>query len=128
MNGLSDRLPLWSLRMDAKLSLGEPRVLVSRQALLHNASVVRKAVGPGVDGEDLGDLIDTIQSHASLKLSGLCTHFACAEDLGNEATARQLQMFSRATDAMEPRLKTKVTRHAANSAAVFNRPESHFDM
>ena len=32
--------------MDAKLSLGEPRVLVSRQALLHNASVVRKAVGP----------------------------------------------------------------------------------
>src|SRR4051812_36836859 len=36
------------LRMDAKLSLGEPRVLVSRAALLHNASVVRRAVGSGV--------------------------------------------------------------------------------
>jgi alanine racemase len=34
--------------MDAKISLGEPRVLVSRAALLHNASVVRRTVGPGV--------------------------------------------------------------------------------
>jgi len=34
--------------MDAKLSLGEPRVLISRDALLHNASVVRRTVGPGV--------------------------------------------------------------------------------
>src|SRR5438874_2088029 len=34
--------------MDARLSLGEPRVLISRAALLHNASIVRKAAGPGV--------------------------------------------------------------------------------
>jgi alanine racemase len=32
--------------MDAKHTLGEPRVLVSRAALLHNASIVRAAVGP----------------------------------------------------------------------------------
>src|SRR5712691_13033545 len=40
--------PRTEIRMDAKISLGEPRVLVCRQALLHNASLVRKAVGPGV--------------------------------------------------------------------------------
>ena len=34
--------------MDAKHSLGEPRCLISRSALLHNAAVVRRAVGPGV--------------------------------------------------------------------------------
>ena len=34
--------------MDAKSSLGEPRVLVSRDALLHNASVLRRAVGANV--------------------------------------------------------------------------------
>jgi alanine racemase len=34
--------------MDAKLSIGEPRVLVSREALLHNAALVRRTVGPGV--------------------------------------------------------------------------------
>jgi alanine racemase len=32
--------------MDAKHTLGEPRVLVSRAALLHNASLVRAAAGP----------------------------------------------------------------------------------
>ena len=32
--------------MDAKHSLGEPRVLILRQALLHNASVIRGALDP----------------------------------------------------------------------------------
>jgi alanine racemase len=32
--------------MDAKLSLGEPRLLISRDALLHNAGIVRKSLPP----------------------------------------------------------------------------------
>jgi alanine racemase len=235
--------------MDAKLSLGEPRVLVSRQALLHNASVVRKAVGPlvricamikadayghgadivadtlanfstrkyeaplvdalavasideaerlphtilpvyifrpvencflgrqrsrieqairngwvmticsgsaaddvariatsigkravvqvmldtgmtrsGVTAEDLADLIDTIQSHALLKLIGLCTHFACAEDLGGAVTSEQLSSFVAGAGAVAPRIKGKILLHAANSAAIFLRPDAHLDM
>ena len=34
--------------MDARSSTGEPRVLISRDALLHNARVLRQAVGPKV--------------------------------------------------------------------------------
>jgi alanine racemase len=34
--------------MDARTSLGEPRALISRAALLHNASLVRRTVGPHV--------------------------------------------------------------------------------
>jgi alanine racemase len=34
--------------MDAKHSLGEPRVLISRAALIHNAKVIRRALGEGV--------------------------------------------------------------------------------
>ncbi|MGH7214203.1 MAG: alanine racemase [Tepidisphaeraceae bacterium] len=34
--------------MEAKHTLGEPRALVSRNALLHNVSVLRRAVGDGV--------------------------------------------------------------------------------
>jgi alanine racemase len=82
----------------------------------------------GVAPEDLNGLLDTIASHASLRLSGLCTHFACAEDVGNEATAQQLAQFRGATDLAVERFKGKVIRHAANSAAVFLRPETHFDM
>jgi len=32
--------------MDAKQTLGEPRLLISRSALLHNANLVRRAIGP----------------------------------------------------------------------------------
>jgi alanine racemase len=34
--------------MEAKHALGEPRLLISRQALLHNARVIRRAIEPGV--------------------------------------------------------------------------------
>jgi alanine racemase len=34
--------------MEAKFALGEPRLLISRQALLHNARLIRRAIGPGV--------------------------------------------------------------------------------
>src|SRR5258706_7752196 len=34
--------------MDAKHSLGEPRILISRDALLHNAAIVRRWLLPGV--------------------------------------------------------------------------------
>src|SRR5690242_6402629 len=32
--------------MDAKQSLGEPRLLISREALLHNAAIVRRSLPP----------------------------------------------------------------------------------
>ncbi len=34
--------------MEAKQALGEPRALVSRSALVHNARLIRRTVGPGV--------------------------------------------------------------------------------
>lgn len=34
--------------MDAKHTVGEPRALISRSALVHNARLIRRAVGPGV--------------------------------------------------------------------------------
>ncbi|HEY7116110.1 MAG TPA: alanine racemase [Tepidisphaeraceae bacterium] len=235
--------------MDAKISLGEPRVLVSRQALLHNASVVRKTVGPGVrvcamikadaygHGADivadtlanfstrkyeapLADalavasideaerlphtilpvyvfrpvencflgrqrsrieqairngwiltlctgtaaddvariaagigkrasvqvmvdtgmtrsgvtpdgllgVLGTILARSSLRLMGLCTHFACAEAADGAVTVEQLRSFTSAIDGAGGLLKQSVTRHAANSAAMFLRPDTHLDM
>lgn len=235
--------------MDAKTSVGEPRVLVSRPALLHNASLVRRAVGPdvricamvkaegyghgadlvadtlanfssrhyeaplvdalavasideaerlpatvlpvyvlrpvencflgrqrsrieaaarngwvltlcsgsaaddvarvaasigrraaiqvmvdtgmtrsGVLPEDLAGVVQTVNAHPTLKLTGLCTHFCSSEDLASPATPDQLAAFTAATEAVRPLLRGRVLRHAANSAAVFFRPETHLDM
>lgn len=235
--------------MDARLSLGEPRVLISREALLHNASVIRRTVGPsvkvcamvkadayghgasivadtlanfstrryeaplvdamavasideaerlphtvlpihilrpvencflgrqrshieqairmgwiltlcspsgaedvsriatsigkraavqimvdtgmtrsGVSPEELGDVIETINARASLRLMGLATHFSCAEDAGGEVTGQQLALFRQSADWCATRITGKVLLHAANSAGVFFRPEAHLDM
>ena len=40
--------PSFGIRMDAKHSLGEPRCLISRSAILHNLALIRKAIGPAV--------------------------------------------------------------------------------
>jgi alanine racemase len=235
--------------MDARLSLGEPRVLVSRDALLHNASVVRRTVGPrvricamikadayghgadivadtlanfstrryeapladalavasideaerlphtilpvyvlrpvencflgrqrsrieqavrnnwilticsgsaaddvariatsigkratvqvmvdtgmtrsGVTPDGLAAVVEKITAHASLRLAGLCTHFSCGEAADGVVTLQQLNCFTTAADAATANLKQSVTRHAANSAALFLRPETHLDM
>jgi alanine racemase len=66
--------------MDAKHSLGEPRVLISRDALLHNAALLRKTLGPQTKicamikadayghGADL--VIDTLHNFSTDDLEG----------------------------------------------------------
>lgn len=82
----------------------------------------------GVDPSELGQLIDTVQAQPSLKLGSLCTHFACAEETSREVTDGQLALFNSAYEAVAPRLKQKVLRHAANSAGLFLCPPSRLDM
>jgi alanine racemase len=80
----------------------------------------------GMCPDGLDDLICAIDSFPSLRLTGLCTHFASAEEPGNFLTADQLRRFTLATDKHVA--AKKILRHAANSAAVFFSPQSHLDM
>src|SRR5207248_9236950 len=69
-------------------------------------------------------LLARIASWPSLKLVGVCTHFASAEVLDSKVTAEQMKHFRDLTDGLTGALP----RHAANSAAVFMVKDSHFDM
>lgn len=61
--------------MDAKNSLGEPRCLISRAAILHNIALIRKAIAPDVKicavvkanayGHDADIVVDTLCNFAS---------------------------------------------------------------
>lgn len=64
--------------MDAKHTLGEPRVLISRAALLHNAAILRRAVSPGTK---LCAIVkaDAYGHGAEIVADALC-------NFGNEAT------------------------------------------
>jgi alanine racemase len=82
----------------------------------------------GVALSHLEELIDRINSRTSLRLAGVCTHFANADDRDDPFTREQLLRFNAATAGVEARFRGRVLRHAANSAGVFFHPDSHFDM
>src|SRR5205085_5117760 len=82
----------------------------------------------GVTPDGLAAVVEKISAHASLRLMGLCTHFSCGEALDGAVTTQQLADFTSAADAASAHLKQRITRHAANSAALFLRPETHLDM
>ena len=61
---------------------------------------------------------------------GIFTHFASADEgkAGEAFTKEQLRLFLRLTEALEKEGVTFPLRHAANSAAILDYPESHLDM
>ena len=62
-----------------------------------------------------------------LELAGVWTHFATADEPGSDFFETQLERFSEVVDAVKAEFPG-ITAHAANSAAVFREPRSHFDM
>ncbi|MGA8746901.1 MAG: alanine racemase [Solirubrobacterales bacterium] len=62
-----------------------------------------------------------------LELAGIWTHFATADEAGSEFFDEQLDRFATVAAAIRAEFPG-VTAHAANSAAVFRDPRSHFDM
>ena len=82
----------------------------------------------GVCAESMDALLRKIAVRPSLRLVGLCTHFSNAESAGDPFTREQLLRFRRCTDDVARSTDAKLTRHAANSAALFFLPDSHLDM
>jgi alanine racemase len=62
-----------------------------------------------------------------LELAGVWTHFATADETGSGFFEEQLERFDAVAGVVRAEFPG-VTVHAANSAAVFRDPRSHFDM
>jgi alanine racemase len=72
-------------------------------------------------------IVDRVADAAGLELGGLMTHFATADDLGDEFFDDQLGRFA-SWVADVRRTHLDVPAHAANSAALLRDVRSHFDM
>jgi alanine racemase len=73
------------------------------------------------------EVADVVAESEHLTLAGLMTHFATADERGDEHFPAQLLRFTEFAAQMRsqhPGLRV----HAANSAAVYREPASHFDM
>jgi alanine racemase len=80
-----------------------------------------------LDVDEARRVADLAAAEPGLELVGLMTHFATADEPGDRHFPAQLERFSsfvREVRAAHPH----VLAHAANSAATFRDPASHFDM
>jgi alanine racemase len=79
------------------------------------------------DPERLIELARACVDDQRLDVAGVWTHFATADEEGDDFMAEQLSAFSPVADAVRE-LAPDCTVHAANSAATLRDPATHFDM
>ncbi|MBC7105500.1 MAG: alanine racemase, partial [Firmicutes bacterium] len=63
-----------------------------------------------------------------LEVEGIFTHFAAADERDKEFTRRQLAVFLDLLERLRKRGLEVPLRHAANSAALIDLPETHLDL
>ena len=82
----------------------------------------------GCDPAEAVDLAAHVVDRAELRLAGVCTHFAVADEPDNAYTDAQQHTFDEVLDAMRARgLPTGIV-HACNTAGAIARPGARYDM
>ena len=80
----------------------------------------------GVTPADSAKLISELASYPDIRLEGLYTHFACADEADKTFTELQLKRFLEVAHPAGG--NGKLILHAANSAALIDMPQTHLDM
>ncbi len=80
----------------------------------------------GIMPNEVLDVAKKILSHDNLILEGVCTHFSTAEDKG--VSDKQLAVFDSVIERLKQNNISPKHIHAANSMAIENYPNSHFNL
>ena len=80
------------------------------------------------DPQEALALSDRIAADDRLELAGLMTHFATADDPGDDHFPAQLDRFTSFVEQVRVAHGDGPVVHAANSAGAFRDPDAHFDM
>jgi alanine racemase len=82
----------------------------------------------GCRAEDAVELAVQVCDRPELRLAGVCTHLAVADEPGNPYTAEQLARFDAVLGAIRARGVPTGTVHAANTAGAIDCPAARYDM
>ncbi|GGJ19653.1 alanine racemase [Streptomyces brasiliensis] len=117
---------MWALRevTEAARAAGAP----ARVHLKADTGLGRNGCQPGGDWEELVDAALRAEAEGLLRVTGLWSHFACADEPGHPSIAAQLTRFREMVAHAEQRGVRPEVRHMANSPATLTLPESHFDL
>ena len=85
----------------------------------------------GCRPEEAPDLARRITESPEVTMAGLCTHFPVSDSSREndiEFTKRQIDLFNSTAESIRKSGISPGLLHAANSGALLNYPETHFDM
>ncbi|MET8074994.1 alanine racemase [Streptomyces sp. NPDC005303] len=117
---------MWALRelVAAAREAGVP----ARVQLKADTGLGRGGCQPGADWSELVAEALRAQSEGLLRVTGLWSHFACADEPGHPSITAQLTLFREMLAYAESQGVRPEVRHIANSPATLTLPESHFDL
>ena len=96
--------------------------------VLHAHVKVETGMGRlGMPPEQIASFLRGLQG-SEIQVDGIFTHFASADEPASGSTLRQLNIFNQLLEELAAEgLKPPIV-HAANSAAIFNFPQSYYDL
>ncbi|MCX7625501.1 MAG: alanine racemase [Candidatus Sumerlaeaceae bacterium] len=81
----------------------------------------------GVRPDDALEFTRYVRRHAMIEIVGVFGHLPCADTHQETLTRNQISMFHRVRETLSNGGLRNVTFHLANSAAILDYPEAHFD-
>ncbi|MFE6741042.1 alanine racemase [Streptomyces tubercidicus] len=100
----------------------------ARVHLKADTGLGRSGCQPGAGWAELVAQALRAEADGLVRITGLWSHFACAEEPGHPSTAAQLALFREMVAYAEERGVHPEVRHIANSPATLTLPEAHFDL
>ncbi|MGW1127086.1 alanine racemase [Streptomyces sp. NPDC002526] len=116
---------MWALR-----EVTEAAAAAGRTARIHlkaDTGLGRAGCQPA-DWPELVAAARTAERAGTLRVTGLWSHFACADEPGHPSITAQLDTFRDMVAYAEKAGVEPEVRHIANSPATLTVPESHFDL
>lgn len=108
--------------------LNAAAIELGRQNVAVHLKIDTGATRLGVMPPELARAIEELRAATALKLEGACTLFANAGDPTSVVTDSQLRVFNDALATLATAGMRPEVVHAANSAALVLRPDSHFNL
>lgn len=117
---------MWALRevTRAARAAGAP----ARVQLKADTGLGRNGCQPGADWAELVGAALSAEREGLVRITGLWSHFACADEPGHPSIDAQLTLFREMVAYAEEQGVRPEVRHIANSPATLTLPEAHFDL
>ncbi|MET9432898.1 alanine racemase [Streptomyces sp. NPDC006551] len=116
---------LWALRevVEAARATGKR----ARVQLKADTGLGRNGCQPADWPQLVGEALKA-EGQGLVRITGLWSHFACADEPGHPSIASQLDVFHTMLEYAEKAGVEPEVRHIANSPATLTLPEAHFDL